>query len=46
MFTPRHPCTHPRLEKVLEAEAPLDVDTLVAEALAGREQVKLVPGRE
>lgn len=46
VFTPRHPCTHPRLDKVLEAEAPLDVDTLAAEALAGREQVKLIPGRE
>ncbi len=44
VFTPRHPCTHPKLQKVLEAEAPLDIDALVAEALAGREQVKLIPG--
>ena len=43
VFTPRHPCTHPRLEKVEEAEAPLDVETLVQEALDGREMVKLYP---
>jgi thiamine biosynthesis protein ThiI len=43
VFTPRHPCTHPKLAKVLEAEAPLDVEALVQEALAGREMVKLDP---
>ena len=43
VFTPRHPCTHPKLQKVLEAEAPLAVDELVEEALAGREIVKLYP---
>ena len=45
VFTPRHPCTHPKLEKVLAAEAPLDVDGLVQEALAGREMIKLDPNR-
>ncbi len=43
VFTPRHPCTHPKLDKVLAAEAALDVDALVEEALMGREIVKLYP---
>ena len=41
VFTPRHPCTHPKIKKVREAEAALDVDALVAEALAGIEFVKI-----
>ncbi len=41
VFTPRHPCTHPKIKKVREAEAALDVDGLVAEALAGIEFVKI-----
>ena len=41
VFTPRHPCTHPKLEKVLEAEAALDVEALVQEAIMNREFVKL-----
>ncbi len=41
VFTPRHPCTHPKLRKVREAEAPLDVDALVAEAVTGIEFVKI-----
>lgn len=41
VFTPRHPNTHPKLEKVLEAEAALDVEALVQEALMNREFVKL-----
>ena len=43
VFTPRHPCTHPKLAKVEEAEAGLDIDNLVQEALAGREMIKLHP---
>ncbi len=38
VFTPRHPCTRPRVDKVAAAEAVLDVDGLVAEALAGIRQ--------
>ncbi len=41
VFTPRHPCTHPKLKKVREAEANLDVEPLIAEALAGIEFVKI-----
>ena len=35
VFTPRHPNTRPKLRLVEEAEAALDVDALVAEALEG-----------
>ncbi len=35
VFTPRHPCTKPRLNKVEEAEAVLNVDALVEEAMTG-----------
>ena len=41
VFTPRHPRTHPRLEDVERAEAVLDVEGLVQEALAGREKIRL-----
>ena len=43
VFTPRHPCTHPKIKNVEEAEAALDVEALVQEALDGREMVKLDP---
>jgi len=35
VFTPRHPRTRPKLEKVLEAEAALDTDALIEEAVRG-----------
>ena len=35
VFTPRHPCTRPKLRNVEAAEVVLDVDGLVAEALEG-----------
>ena len=41
VFTPKHPRTHPKVSEVEEAEAPLDVDALVDEAMAGLEQVVL-----
>ena len=43
VFTPRHPATRPRLEEVRQAEAALDVDALVAEALAGETWVRVKP---
>ncbi len=39
VFTPRHPRTKPRLEEVLEAEKPLDVEALVEEAVRQTESV-------
>ena len=44
VFTPRHPCTRPKLEDVRAAEAALDVDALVADAMAGRQWVWVKPG--
>ena len=41
VFTPRHPALKPNLEKVEDAEAVLDVDTLVSEAVMGVEHIKL-----
>lgn len=41
VFTPRHPRTRPTLEEVETAEAVLDIDGLVNEALAGIEFIKL-----
>ena len=43
VFTPRHPCTKPNLEAVREAEAALDIDGLVARALAGESWVRVKP---
>ena len=39
VFTPRHPQTKPKLPKVLEEEAKLDVEGLIQKALEGVEQV-------
>lgn len=44
VFTPRHPCTRPKLADVRAAEAALDVDALVAEAMEGRQWVWVKPG--
>ena len=43
VFTPRHPCTRPKLEDVRAAEAALDIDKLMDEAMAGRERVRVKP---
>jgi thiamine biosynthesis protein ThiI len=40
VFTPRHPRTRPRPADVEAAEAALDVDGLVEEAMAGIERIK------
>ncbi len=39
IFTPKHPATRPRREKVEEAEKVLDTEKLIADALAGVEVV-------
>ena len=43
VFTPRHPCTRPVLADIEAAEAVLDIDALVAEALAGEEWIRVKP---
>ncbi len=40
VFTPRHPATHPKLEKILESEARLDGDALIEEAIRNTEIVE------
>ncbi len=39
VFTPKHPATRPKLEKVEEAERPLDVESLIEDALKSVEIV-------
>ena len=41
VFTPRHPALRPTVEKALEAEAALDTEGLVEEAVRGTEYIKL-----
>ena len=41
VFTPRHPATHPKMEKVLESEGKLDQEALITAALEGTELVKV-----
>ena len=43
VFTPRHPATRPNLEEVREAEAKLDVEGLIAKALAGETWIRVKP---
>lgn len=43
VFTPRHPCTRPKLEDVRAAEAALDVDALVERAVSARQFVRVKP---
>jgi len=41
VFTPRHPKTKPHLDELEAAEANLDVEGLVAEAVANIERIVL-----
>ena len=41
VFTPRHPATHPKLEKAEEGEAKLDSEALIERALAGVEMIRV-----
>ena len=41
VFTPKHPCTRPKLSEVERAESVLDIDALVDEAVKGLEEVEL-----
>ena len=39
VFTPRHPATHPKMDKILEGESKLDSEALIQEAIDGIEIV-------
>ena len=41
VFTPRHPATHPKMEKIQEGESRLDTEELIARALEGTELVRV-----
>ena len=41
VFTPRHPATHPKMEKILEGEAKLDTEELIARAMEGMEMIRV-----
>ncbi len=41
VFTPRHPATHPKMEKILEGERRLDGEEMIERALAGTEVVRV-----
>ena len=41
VFTPRHPATHPKMDKILEGEAKLETEELIARALEGVETVRV-----
>ncbi len=43
VFLPKHPTTKPKLVKILESESRLDVDQLVADAVASKETVTIYP---
>jgi len=43
VFLPKHPATKPRLEKILESESRLDIETLVNNAIASQEIVVIKP---
>lgn len=41
VFTPRHPATHPKMEKILEGEKRLDEGELIRRALEGTEVIRV-----
>lgn len=43
VFLPRHPVTKPRLEKILQSESKLDVEKLIADAVARDEIITIYP---
>lgn len=43
VFLPKHPATKPRLEKILESESKLDVESLVNSALEEQEIIQIKP---
>ena len=45
VFVPKNPATRPTIEQAVRAEAELNVEDLIAEALARTELVELTPGK-
>ena len=41
VFTPRHPATHPKMDKILEGEKRLDEEELIRHALEGTEIIRV-----
>ena len=41
VFTPRHPATHPKMEKILEGESRLNSEELIQRALDGTEMIRV-----
>ena len=41
VFTPRHPATHPKMEKILEGESKLEEEALIQRALEGTEVIRV-----
>ena len=41
VFTPRHPATHPKMDKILEGETRLDEEALILRALEGTEVIRV-----
>ena len=41
VFTPRHPATHPKIEKILEGESKLEEEELIQRALDGMEMIRV-----
>lgn len=43
VFLPKHPTTKPKLEKILESESRIDVETLIEAAVGSKETVNIFP---
>lgn len=43
MFTPKHPTTKPKVERVIRSESVLDIESLIDEAVAGVETIVVRP---
>lgn len=45
MFTPKHPTTKPKIERIIKSESVLDVEKLIEEAVNGVETIVVEPER-
>ena len=43
VFTPKHPTTKPKVERVIRSESVLDIESLIDEAVAGVETIVVRP---